>query len=179
VVDWSTVASLATAGGTLVLAIATFSSVRSANRAARAAERSLLAGLRPVLVPSRLEDREEKLTWVDLHYTHLRGGRATVELVDGIVYLAISVRNVGTGIAVLQSWRPMVGRIHTEDPRGDIDSFRRQTRDIYVPAGDLSFWQGALREQSEADYAPIAEAIAAREAITIDLLYSDHEGASA
>ena len=102
-VDWSTVASLATAGGTLVLAIATFSSVRSANRAARAAERSLLAGLRPVLVPSRLEDREEKLNWVDLHYTHLRGGRATVELVDGIVYLAISVRNVGTGIAVLQS----------------------------------------------------------------------------
>ena len=36
--DWSTIASLATAGGTLVLAIATFGSTRSANRAARASE---------------------------------------------------------------------------------------------------------------------------------------------
>ena len=52
--DWATVASLATAGGTLVLAVATFASIRSANRsariaerAARTAERSLLAGQRP------------------------------------------------------------------------------------------------------------------------------------
>ena len=30
--DWATIASLATAVGTLVLAVATFSSVRSANR---------------------------------------------------------------------------------------------------------------------------------------------------
>jgi hypothetical protein len=41
---WNTVSSLATGVGTLVLAVATFASVRSANRAARAAERSLLAG---------------------------------------------------------------------------------------------------------------------------------------
>jgi len=49
VIDSVTVSALATAGGTLVLAVATFASVRSANRAARAAERSLLAGLRPLL----------------------------------------------------------------------------------------------------------------------------------
>ena len=36
--DWVTISSLATAGGTLVLAVATFSSVRSANRSARVAE---------------------------------------------------------------------------------------------------------------------------------------------
>ena len=40
--DWVTISSLATAGGTLVLAVATFSSVKSANRSARVAERSLL-----------------------------------------------------------------------------------------------------------------------------------------
>ena len=51
--DWVTISSLATAGGTLVLAIATFSSVKSANRSARVAERALLAGMRPVLMPSR------------------------------------------------------------------------------------------------------------------------------
>ena len=36
--DWQTISSLATAGGTLVLAVATFSAVRSANRSARIAE---------------------------------------------------------------------------------------------------------------------------------------------
>jgi hypothetical protein len=48
--DWATISALATAGGTLVLAGATFASVRSANRAARAAENSMLAGLRPLLI---------------------------------------------------------------------------------------------------------------------------------
>ena len=52
-IDWGTVAELATAGGTLALAISTFASVRSANRAARASEEALLVGLQPLLVPSR------------------------------------------------------------------------------------------------------------------------------
>jgi hypothetical protein len=38
--DWPTIASLATAGGTLVLAVATFSSVRAGRRSTRIAERS-------------------------------------------------------------------------------------------------------------------------------------------
>ena len=42
--DWVTISAIASAGGTLVLAAATFSSVKSANRAARVAERSLMAG---------------------------------------------------------------------------------------------------------------------------------------
>jgi hypothetical protein len=50
--DITTIAELGTAGGTLILAIATFGSVRSANRAARVAERSLQIGLRPLLVES-------------------------------------------------------------------------------------------------------------------------------
>jgi hypothetical protein len=33
-VDWATISSLATAFGTLVLAVATFASIRSANRSA-------------------------------------------------------------------------------------------------------------------------------------------------
>ena len=62
--DWVTISALATAAGTLVLALATFASVRSANRAARVAERSLLAGLRPLLVPSRLDDPPQKIGFV-------------------------------------------------------------------------------------------------------------------
>ena len=45
--DWTTIASLGTAAGTLILASATFASVRSANKVARVAERSFEFGLRP------------------------------------------------------------------------------------------------------------------------------------
>jgi hypothetical protein len=70
--DWPTIASLATAGGTLVLAVATFSSVRAGRRSTRIAERStgiaeraLLVGMRPVLVPSRGTDPPETVRFVD------------------------------------------------------------------------------------------------------------------
>jgi hypothetical protein len=40
VIDWATAASLATAGGNLTLATATFASHESANKSARTAERA-------------------------------------------------------------------------------------------------------------------------------------------
>ena len=79
---WGIAASLATAGGTLVLAAATFVAVRSSNRAARATERALLAGIRPVLVPSRLEDPPEKVGFIDDHWVRVPGGRAIAEVTD-------------------------------------------------------------------------------------------------
>src|SRR6266581_2043308 len=99
--DWATIASLGTAGGTLVLAIATFASVRSANRAARVAERSMLDGLRPLLVTSRLRDPPEKISFVDRHWVMVGGGQGAVEVSGEVIYLAIALRNVGRGIAVL------------------------------------------------------------------------------
>jgi hypothetical protein len=63
--DWATISSMATAGGTLVLAVATFSSIRTSNRSARLAERALLAGLRPLLVPSREDDLTERVRFGD------------------------------------------------------------------------------------------------------------------
>ena len=51
-IDWTTVSALATGLGTLVLAVATFAAVRSANRAARLERRparSEVARLPPVL----------------------------------------------------------------------------------------------------------------------------------
>jgi hypothetical protein len=148
--DWATISSLATAGGTLVLAAATYSAVRSANRSARIAEQTRQVGLRPVLVSSRLQDPPEKISWVDDHWTKVPGGGASVEVVDGNILLAMSLRNVGAGIAVLQGWLPNPaapsGRI-AERPHADPEAFRRQTRDLYVPAGDLGFWQGAIRDR--------------------------------
>ena len=116
--DWPTIASLATAGGTLVLAAATFASVRSANRAARTAERSLQAGLRPLLLPTRPDDPPLKVLWQDRHKATLEGGRGTLEEVDGVIYLAASVRNSGAGIAVLHSWYPTVGEPSADDRPG-------------------------------------------------------------
>ena len=81
--DWATLATFATAIGTLVLAVATFAAVRSANRSARVAEASFQVNLRPVLVTSRLDDPPQKIRWMDDHWVRLDGSRATIELVDG------------------------------------------------------------------------------------------------
>jgi hypothetical protein len=173
--DWATISSMATAGATLVLAVGTFASVRSANKAARTAERALLAGLRPVLVPSRLEDPPDKIAWADNHWTRLTGGRASIELVDGHIYLAMSLRNVGSGIAVLQGWHPAL----EWDPGGshaELDQFRRQGRDLFVAAGGLGFWQGAVRDSGDELHSSLTAAIQERRRFAIEVLYSDHEG---
>jgi len=47
---------LVTGAGTLVLAVATFAAVRSANRSARIAETALQEQRRPLLAQSRLDD---------------------------------------------------------------------------------------------------------------------------
>jgi hypothetical protein len=174
--DWTTISSLATAAGTLVLAFATFSSVRSANRAARAAERSLLAGLRPVLMPSRLEDPPEKIAFIDDHWVRVEGGHGTFELVEQTVYMVISLRNAGNGIAVLHGWAFYPERVAGEVGRPEVDSFRRLTRDIYVPAGNVGFWQGALRDPSEPVFAAATDVARQPTTVTVDLLYGDHEG---
>ena len=173
--DLTDIASLATAGGTLVLAVATFWSVRSANRAARVAERSLLAGLRPVLATARPSDPEQKINWGDDHYTRLRGGQAGVEPTENVIYLSLPLRNAGNGIAVLHGWF-----VHptweASSEHADADDFRRQQRDLLVPSGDIGFWQGALRDPEEPTFAALADAIAEPRRFSVELLYSDHEG---
>jgi hypothetical protein len=176
VIDWNDVASFATAGGTLILAVATFASIRSANQAARTAERALLVNLRPVLVPSRPQDAPLKVGWYDEHWASVPGGHATVELVDDKIYLAMSLRNVGSGLAVLHGWWPAGTWNRADVDHADLDSFRMQSRDMYVPAGDSSFWQAAIREPSDPDYDGIAAAITRRERFNVELLYGDHDG---
>jgi hypothetical protein len=173
--DWATIASFATAAGTLVLAAATFSAVRSSNRSARIAERSFQIGLRPILAPSRLEDAPQKVMFVDRHWVLLEGGQAVVEEIDDVIYLAMLVRNVGRGMAVIESWLPYASQVSAADERAAPDDFRPQTRALWVPPGDVAFWQGALREPTESIFAPMRKAVRAG-AVSIDLLYRDHEG---
>jgi hypothetical protein len=174
--NWTIAASLATAAGTLVLAVATFVAVRSANRSARVTERALLAGLRPVLVTSRLEDPPEKVGFADNHWVHVPGGRGTAEATDEAVYLTIALRNAGSGLAVLDRWDFYPERqvdIHTHR---DPELFRRLTRDIYVAAGDRGFWQGAFRDKEDPLFGAARDAITERHDMMVDLLYRDHEG---
>jgi hypothetical protein len=78
--NWATVADLATALGTLVLAVATFSAVKSANLTARVAQRSLLVGLRPVLMASRRDDSPQKVNVGDNKWVLIPGGGAVGEV---------------------------------------------------------------------------------------------------
>jgi hypothetical protein len=159
----------------LVLAVATFAAVRSGNRAARLAERTLELGLRPLLMPSRLEDPGQKIQWVDEHWAHIKGGRASVDIADGNVYLAMSVRNAGTGIAVLQAWFVDPDFRAASVPRTEPDGFRPHSRDLYIPAGEVGFWQGAIRDPNDAAYGGLVDAIQGRQPFSVDILYGDHE----
>jgi hypothetical protein len=176
VADWTNISSLATGGGTLVLAIATFASVRSANRSARVAEQALQEQRRPVLAQSRLDDPVQKIGFVDGHWVSVGGGRAAVDLEDGNIYLAMSLRNVGSGIAVLQGWGVRAaenGMVGDHLPEAEL---RSQTRDLYVAGGDIGLWQGALRDPDHPHYAAVVDNVGRRERFIVELLYSDNEG---
>ena len=174
--SWPTIASLATAAGTLVLALATFASVRSANRSARVAELALQEQRRPVLVQSRMDDPLQKIMFVDEHWVRVAGSGAVAEHRDGTVYLAMSLRNVGAGIGVLQGWIARAGLRTSDVEHAREPEFRRQTRDLYIPAGDIGLWQGALRDPADDGHAPIVEAAVQRQTISVELLYTDQVG---
>lgn len=177
-IGWATWSSLATAGGTLVLAIATFAAVRSSNRSALIAEVALQEQRRPILVPSRLDDRLQKLNFADGHWVTAAGGHAAADHVDGNVYLGINIRNVGAGIGVCQGWAVRAGVTLTSQApyhRPEAE-FHMQTRDLFIAGGDTGMWQGALRNPDDPLRAALAEAIDARQQITIELLYSDLTG---
>ena len=177
--DWVTISALASAGGTLVLAGVTVASVRSANRAARVAEQSLLAGQRPLLVPSRTEDPAIKAGFQDDVWFLVPGSRGAASATDAAVYFVISVRNVGTGIAVLHGWHLLPEMVlersaHVVPP--PLDDFTALTRDLYIAPGDVSFWQGSFRDPGSDGYRSARRAVEAPQRIGVDILYGDFEG---
>jgi hypothetical protein len=172
--DWSTISSLATGVGTLVLAVATFAAVRSSNRSARIAEVALQEQRRPIFTQSRVDDPVQKIMFVERHWVVARGGRGVAEH-DGNIYLAMSLRNVGAGIGVCQAWHVIPESTPALDHTPE-DEFRLQSRDLYVPAGDIGMWQGALRDRNDPTYQAVAEAIDNQQMISVELLYSDQVG---
>src|SRR3954470_19541747 len=177
--DWVTISALASAGGTLVLAGVTVASVRSANRAARVAEQSLLAGQRPLLVPSRTEDAAVKAGFQDDVWFSVPGGQGAAKTTDEAVYFVISIRNVGTGIAVLHGWHLLPELLlergeHVVPP--PLEDFTTLTRDLYVAPGDVGFWQGSFRDPASDRYREARRAVEAQQSVGVDILYGDFEG---
>jgi hypothetical protein len=177
VADWQTVASLATAAGTTVLAIATFAATRSANRSARVAEEALRANMRPLLVPSAPEDPVRKVLWSDMHHAALTGNQSLIESANDVVYVAIGLRNVGSGLALLHGWcaEPDVTFGAAVQPP-DLDEFRRLTIDLYVPTGGAGYFEAAVRDVDDPLRAALLQAIEARQPVTVHLLYGDQNG---
>jgi hypothetical protein len=167
---------LATAGGTLVLAVATFSSVKSANRSARVAERTLLAAQRPVLIPSREDDPVETIRFGDGVIVQVHGHGSVLQLRDDRIYIALALRNGGAGLAVIHGWRLEDQASSAAAERPDTSSFRRQLRDLFIPASETGFWQGAIRERTDPDYTKVRRVIERGERLMVDLMYGDHEG---
>ncbi|WP_308464915.1 hypothetical protein [Rathayibacter soli] len=173
-VDWALIANLGTALGTTLLAVATFASTRSANRAARTAERALLEGLRPILFPSRWSDPPQKVGFADGKWIVVPGGRVTIELTPEAIYIVLSVRNAGRGVAVLHGWQmPLLSDAAPAAP----EEFHRLTRDIYVPTDDAGFCQIAMRDRGAEDAMRIASRVERQTSFWIDVLYGDTEGA--
>jgi hypothetical protein len=177
-VNWTTVADLATALGTLILAVATFSAVKSSNLMARVAQQSLLVGLRPVLMTARRDDPAQKANFGDSKWVRIPGGGAVAEIgsrnaaaePDPPVYLAVALRNAGSGIAVMHGWR-FYPEWHREDAHAPLEEFERQNRDLYIPVGDIGFWQGAFRDPGDPRYGPARKVIEDRQPWTVELLY--------
>jgi hypothetical protein len=125
-----------------------------------------------------MDDTRQKVFFQEGHHLVLEGGRGGADLENGVVYLGISLRNVGPGIAVLHGWRFLTG-IEINPPRPDTETFRRMSRDILIAPGDIGFWQGAFRDSGDPQY---DEAVAAAKSdvdevvMGIDLLYGDNDG---
>lgn len=177
--DWVTISSLATAGGTLVLAVATFASVRSANRSARVAELSLLAGMRPVLIPSREDDPTERIGFGDGVVVTVPGHGAALTIAGDNIYMAMALRNGGSGLAVIHGWHAHVLQqpgAANQMTAPSLEEFQTQLRDLYIPAGDTGFWQGAIRDRAHPHYDAVRAAAEAGTRVIVDVLYGDYEG---
>ena len=187
---WGTWAEVGTALGTLGLAGATFSSVRSSSRTARIAERALLASQRPVLAPSgpgrsrrsgavrgraglrpprrqtaRRTSRAGSSTWPSRSATlgrESRCSRAYHLQAESADHVARDPKGVA--------------RHRRGDTPPGITSFAPQQRDLLISTGRVGFWQAALRDPGAPLFAATAEALDTAGRITVDILYGDHEG---
>jgi len=100
-----------------------------------------------------------------------------------VIYLVLSLRNVGTGIAHLRGNRlePETEDSVRVDPLGparhrpggpvpDPATFADQQRDLYIAPGDTGFWQAALRDPHDPAFKDTEQAHRSGGRLTVDVL---------
>ena len=121
----------------------------------------------------------QKVRWMDDHWARFDGGRGTAELVDGSVYLAISIRNVGSGLAVPFGWAAIQGVGDHPGPTRRAGGFPApNARPLRGPVRFrvLAGRHPKRRPARRPDYHWLSRTIASHDAFTIELLYGDHDG---
>jgi hypothetical protein len=132
--------------------------------------------MRPLLIPSRSDDPDYKVLWHDRHTARVSGGRVIFEEDGGVIYLAIGLRNLGSGIALLHGWHPTPEQALGDFPHVSAEEFRRLTIDLYIPAGGTGYWEAAIRNAEDPARPGLMSALAERIPFTIDILYGDQQG---
>jgi hypothetical protein len=65
---------------------------------------AVVGGVTPGAHTSRWQDPGEKIGFMDDHWVKVTGGHGLAEVTDEAIHLAIALRNVGSGLAVLHGW---------------------------------------------------------------------------
>ena len=141
-----------------------------------------------MLTTPRRDDPALEVQFADGRVFETGWGDALVRCETGIIYLALHLRNGGAGVAHLAGYRlePESAPSVTDDPRGlarhrrgdpapEPSAFTEQQRDLYITAGDLGFWQAALRDPTAELYTAMSGAVTSLGRVTIDVLYGDIE----
>jgi hypothetical protein len=139
------------------------------------AEQALLAGQRPYQIASREDDPLERVRFGDDVVLEVSGHGGAIKCKRENVYMAMALRNAGSGLAVIQGWIAAV-RATSDRECPTIESFRLQQRDLYIPAGETGFWQGAIRTVEDPAYPSVSAAAHSRDRVMIDILYADADG---
>jgi hypothetical protein len=133
-------------------------------------------GIRPLLMSSRLTDTEQKIMWGDEHWARLSGSGAIAEVVDDNLYLAMSVRNSGSGVAVIHGWHLVLRELQqdtrTPSPTSSADSCETSAS----PATTSGSGRPRSANRDDPEYGALLEAVRGPRVFAIELLYSDHEG---
>ena len=134
-----------------------------------------MAAIRPVLVPSRLTDPPEKVGFLDDHWIKVDAGRAVADIADDAIYLTFELRNVGSGLAVLDRWDFISDLDPGNESHGDPQGYRRLTRDLYIPAA--TWGSGRGRSATPTSRSSRKRGTPSPPSTNgVDLLYGDHEG---
>ncbi len=119
-----------------------------------------MAGLRPLLVPSKLDDPHQKIGFVDDKWVMARAVVASPRWEKTqSTSRSLSETSVPESLSSTAgaSFRAAGSKTHTGSLRTSRDS-----RATYVPVGDVGFWQGAFRDPAEPEFRGCREAIERR-----------------